>query len=250
MMSGAGPLAGRVALVTGSAYGIGRGCAVALAGAGAKVAVNYRKSAPEAAETVRRIEAAGGTAKAFQADVTRAADAADLVARVRRDLGPVAILVNNVGEYIEKTLEQTTGEDFQQMFRSNVDPVFLCTQAVLPDMRAARFGRIVNVTFSVLDTRPAARVMGAYTAAKAAALSLTRTYAAEEVANGITVNAVAPGVIDNGHFDDDQDDWIKLMPLGRFGRPDEIGRAVVFFADPGSEYITGTQLCVAGGYGF
>jgi len=239
-----------VALVTGGAHGIGRGSAIALARAGATVAVNFRRSAAEAAETVRRIEADGGAAKAFQADVTRAADAADLVARVRQELGPAAILVNNVGEYVEKTLDQTTGEDYQHMFRSNVDPVYLCTQAVLPDMRAARFGRIINVTFSVLDTRPAARVMGAYTAAKAAALSLTRTYAAEEVGNGITVNAVAPGVIDNGHFDDDQSEWIKLMPLGRFGRPDEIGRAVVFFADPASEYITGTQLCVAGGYGF
>jgi 3-oxoacyl-[acyl-carrier protein] reductase len=246
----AGPLAGKVALVTGSAMGIGRGCALGLAAAGARVAVNYRKSATDAAETLRRIETAGGTAGLFQADVTRAAEATDLVARVRRELGPVAILVNNVGEYVEKPLETTSEAEFDRMFRSNVDTVFFCARAALPDMRRARFGRIVNITFSVLDTRPSARVMGAYTAAKAAVLSLTRTYAAEEIGHGITVNAVAPGVIDNGHFGDDADDeWIKEMPLGRFGRTDEIARAVVFLADPASEYITGEQITVAGGYG-
>src|SRR5712675_396150 len=100
--SAARPLAGRVALVTGGATGIGRGCAVGLAEAGARVAVNYRKSALDAAETLRRIEAVGGTARLFEADVTRAADVGRLVTRVERELGSIAILINNVGEYIEK----------------------------------------------------------------------------------------------------------------------------------------------------
>jgi 3-oxoacyl-[acyl-carrier protein] reductase len=117
-------------------------------------------------------------------------------------------------------------------------------------MRRERFGRIINFTFSVLDTRPSARAMGAYAAAKAAVLSLTRTFAAEEIGNAITVNAFAPGVIvDNEHIGDVPGGWIKEMPLGRFGRTSEIARTVLFLADPASEYITGEQITVAGGYG-
>ncbi len=235
----------RVALVTGGSRGIGQAIAVSLAEAGAAVAVNYREKAAEARNMVETIRRAGGRAMAVGADVSRAAEVAAMVAAVESELGPVDVLVNNAGIGLVRTVDELTEEDFDRTIAVNLKSVFLCTQAVVPGMRARRWGRIVNISSGA--ARGAGGVGPHYNASKAGMEGMTRGYAARLVKDGITVNAVAPSLI--------QTDMVSAVassaariPLGRFGTPEECAQVVMMLV--GNAYMTGQTVALSGGLSF
>jgi 3-oxoacyl-[acyl-carrier protein] reductase len=187
-------LKNRVALVTGGSRGIGKAIALALAKAGATVAVNYRERSQEAESVVEAIHQSEGKAAAFAADVSVAGAVQSMIAAVESRLGAINVLVNNAGMAVARGLDEITEEDFDRAIAVNLKSAFLCTQAVLPGMRARRWGRIVNI--SSIAARGAGSISIAYNASKAGLEGLTRGYAARLASEGVTVNAVAPGLID------------------------------------------------------
>jgi 3-oxoacyl-[acyl-carrier protein] reductase len=239
-------LAGRVALVTGGSRGLGAAICVALARAGADVAINFLSNANGAEATRRDVEAAGRRATAIQADVSRAAQAQRLVAEVERALGPVGILVNNAGMIRPQKLEDIREADWDEVVDVNLKSAFLCTQAVLPAMRAARWGRIVNV--SSLAAQVGGLVGPHYSAAKAGMLGLTHAYATMLIKEGITVNAVAPALVETDMVRNNPAARPELVPVGRFGTPEEFADVVVVLLRTG--YVTGQTYNVNGGMYF
>ena len=212
-------LSGHIALVTGGSRGIGAAIAIALAEAGAAVAVNYRKRAGDAEAVVADIRDMGGRAIAIAADVSQSTSVASMVAEATSELGPIDILVNNAGIAIVRGIDDLTESDFDRVITVNLKSAFLCTQAVLPAMRARKWGRIVNISSG------AARGGGAigvhYNASKAGMEGLTRGYAARLVKEGITVNAVAPSLIETDMMRG-RPELASRIPLGRFGSPEEV----------------------------
>src|SRR3954451_18242379 len=188
------PLTGRVALVTGGSRGIGAAIALDLAEAGAAVGINYRSSSVEAQAVADAIDKNSGRAITIQADVSDSGAVADMVRRVSQRLGPIDILINNAGIALIRGIDDLTEADFDETISVNLKSAFLCTQAVLPHMRAQRWGRIVNISSGA--ARGAGGVGVHYNASKAGMEGLTRGYAARLVKEGITVNAVAPSLIE------------------------------------------------------
>ncbi len=247
-----GQLSAKIALVTGSAWGIGRATALALAAEGAHVIVNYRTSQAAALAVADEIRRRGVRSVALEADVSTPEGARHLIAEGTRAIGPPDIVVNNVGDFLLKTVAETTTAEWRSLFASNVDSVFLVSRCALPHMRTERWGRIVNLTFSPSDRLGAQPRTAAYAAAKAAVLSFTKSLAAEEAGSGVTVNAVGPGLVDTGPERIDEETrrrLLKASPLGRLARPEEVARAVVFLCHPDSSFITGAQLSLSGAWG-
>ena len=185
-----GSLHGHIALVTGGSRGIGAAIVRSLAEAGATVAVNFHERAREADTLVKAISEAGGHAIAIAADVSQSDAVTQMVQRVKSDLGPIDILINNAGIAIPRGLDDLSEADFDQTIAVNLKSVFLCTQAALPMMRTKKWGRIVNISSGA--ARGAGSIGPHYNASKAGIEGLTRGYAARLVKEGITVNAVAP----------------------------------------------------------
>jgi 3-oxoacyl-[acyl-carrier protein] reductase len=243
------PLTGRVALVTGGAHAIGRACAVALARAGCAVAVQYRIRAGEADETASLCERESGRAASVQADIGRAEDVERMWVDITAALGAPTVLVHAAGTTLGRTLGETAPGEWRTALASNLDAAFYCMRAVLPAMRAAGFGRIVSLTLAPADQLSALPGHGAFAAARAALLSLTRTLAAEEVAHGITANSVGPGLTDDPDLPEDlRATMLAAAPLGRLARAEEVARVVAFLASPASGQITGTHVKVGGGW--
>ena len=240
------PFTSRTALVTGASRGIGKAIALALAASGARVAVNYRERKSDAEDTVFAVRRTGGDSAAFAADVTDARAVGAMVIEIEKALGPIDILVNNAGVALRRSLDEITEADFDLTIATNLKSAFLCTQAVWPGMRARGWGRIVNISSG------AARGAGAfgvhYNASKAGMEGLTRGYAARLVKHGITVNAVAPSLIDTEMIAAMRAESAGRIPLGRLGTPDEIAAAVVMVA--GNAYMTGQTVAVNGGLSF
>jgi len=237
-------LSNRVALVTGGSRGIGRAIALALGRAGAAVAVNYRDRQSQAAETVKAIKAAGRRAIAIRADVSSRPDVEAMVREVEAELGAIDVLVNNAGIATTRGLDDLTEEDFDRTIAVNLKSVFLCTAAVLPGMRARRWGRIVNI--SSVAARGPGGIGVHYNASKAGVEGLTRGYAARLAAEGITVNAIAPGLVDTEMAAPlKQAGFAARVPIGRFGEADEIGQAALMLIGKG--FITGHTLSANGG---
>ena len=239
-------LTARIALVTGASRGIGEAIAIALAEAGADVAVNYRQRRDEAEATVAAVRRAGGKSEAFGADVSDAPAVTALVRNIEKALGPVDILVNNAGIALRRSLEEMTEADFDQTIAINLKSAFLCTQAVWPGMQARGWGRIVNISSG------AARGAGGfgvhYNASKAGMEGLTRGYAARLVKHGITVNAVAPSLIDTDMIASRREESAARIPLGRLGTAEEIAATVLMVAS--NAYMTGQTVAVNGGLNF
>jgi 3-oxoacyl-[acyl-carrier protein] reductase len=239
-------LAGKVALVTGGSRGIGRAIAISLAEAGAAVAVNYREKAGEAASVVETITKSGGRAMAVRADVSQSKAVADMVAAVAAELGPVDVLVNNAGVGLVRGVDDLTEADFDLTIAVNLKSAFLCTQAVLPGMRAKKWGRIVNISSGA--ARGAGGVGPHYNASKAGLEGLTRGYAARLVKEGITVNAVAPSLIETDMVRQGLASAASRIPLGRFGTSEECAQVVMMLI--GNAYMTGQTVALSGGLSF
>lgn len=242
-------LANRVAIVTGASGGIGRAIATALAAEGAAVVVNYARNAQAAEELVKHLTEAGGQAMAVQADISTSEGADGLVKAAIERFGKVDILVNNAGITRDTLLMRMKEEDWDAVLDTNLKGVFLCTKAVSRSMMKARYGRIINIgSVSGLLGVPG---QANYSAAKAGLIGLTRSVAREIGSRSITVNCVVPGAIDAGMLhelsDEQRENYLKQIPLERFGRPEDVAAAVVFLAGPGAEYITGQTLAVDGG---
>jgi 3-oxoacyl-[acyl-carrier protein] reductase len=236
---------GRTALVTGASRGIGAAIAMALAEAGAAVAVNYRERADEADAVVAKIREFGGRATGIAADVSQAADVANMVDLAGSALGPIDILVNNAGLAIVRGIDDLTENDFDLTIAVNLKSAFLCTQAVLPAMRAKQWGRIVNISSGA--ARGAGAIGVHYNASKAGMEGLTRGYAARLVKEGITVNAVAPSLIETDMMRG-RSDLARNIPLGRLGQPNEVAQAVLMVL--GNDYMTGQTIILNGGMAF
>jgi 3-oxoacyl-[acyl-carrier protein] reductase len=239
-------LTGRVALVTGASRGIGRAIALALAEAGADIAVNYAARAEEAETVAGLVRRSGRRAVVVRADVSDSVQVAAMMAEINHALGPVDLLVNNAGVAITRGLDELTEAEFDRTIAVNLKSVFLCTQAVTGHMRAQKWGRIVNISSG------AARGTGAigvhYNASKAGMEGLTRGYAARLVRDGITVNAVAPSLIDTDMIGARRDELAPRIPLGRMGTAAEVAQAVLMVI--GNDYMTGQTIQVNGGMHF
>ncbi|HTD27347.1 MAG TPA: 3-oxoacyl-[acyl-carrier-protein] reductase [Candidatus Elarobacter sp.] len=246
-MSGA--LTGQVALVTGGSRGIGRAIALRLAAAGATAVVNFRENSAAAEETVGLIAAAGGRSSTSRFDVGDAEAVRVGVQNIVDEHGRLDLLVNNAGVSVDALLLRLKEEDWERVLRTNLTGVFHCTKAAVRAMVRARYGRIVNLTSVVAEMGNAGQA--AYAAAKAGVIGLTKSLAREVAARGITVNAVAPGLVETdmtaGLDDRQRSFYTNVIPAGRIATPEDVAAAVAFLASPEAGYITGQVLHVNGG---
>ncbi len=242
-------LTGRVAIVTGGGRGIGRAIATALAGAGAVVVINYRGNSAAAEETVAAITAAGGSARAAQADVGLAADVERLFKSTLDAHGRVDILVNNAGITRDTLLLRMKEDDFDQVIATNLRGVFLCTKAAFRPMSKQRGGRIINIS-SVIGLIGNAGQAN-YAAAKAGIIGFTKSTAREMAPRNITVNAIAPGFIETEMTEvlgeETRKAILESIPLGRLGQPEEVAALACFLASDAAAYITGQTFAIDGG---
>jgi 3-oxoacyl-[acyl-carrier protein] reductase len=241
----------RVAFVTGASRGIGRACAIALAEAGNRVAFCYSSDEDRAKETRGAVEATGVDALAVCADVRDATAVDRAFGEIEDTLGPVELLVNNAGVNHDGLVARMTDEQWQSVVDTNLTGAFHTIRRAAPRMMRARWGRIVNVS-SVVGQRGGPGQAN-YAAAKAGLLGLTRSVAQELAPRNVTCNVVAPGPIVTAMTEDLSEEWqVKAqesVPLGRFGRPEEVGAVVAFLCSDPAGYVTGALVPVDGGLG-
>lgn len=236
---------GGCALVTGASRGIGAAIAAELAGAGWPVAVNYRADRDGAEAIVERLREVGGAACAIRADVSDPAAIDRLIGEAEEELGNVLVLVNNAGLTADGLSMRLTDEDWDRVLQTNLSAAFRLTRRAVGPMMRARYGRIVNVA-SVVGVRANAGQAN-YAASKAGLIAFTRTVAVEVARRGVTVNAVAPGLIDTEMTAGISAGLAEAIPARRAGTPEEVAACVGFLASDAASYVTGTTLTVDGG---
>jgi 3-oxoacyl-[acyl-carrier protein] reductase len=242
-------LQGKVALVTGASRGLGKAIAIELGKRGAKVAVNYAKSADGANEAVAAIQAAGSEAVALQADVSDFKAATDLIKATIEKFGRLDILVNNAGTTRDMLIMMMPEDDWDFVIKTNLKSAYNCSKVALKTMTRQRSGRIINIS-SVSGVMGNAGQSN-YSASKAGLIGFTKSLAREVASRNITVNAIAPGFVPTDLTsnipENMKEESKKLIPLGRWGSAEEVAYAVAFFASDEAAYITGQTLNVDGG---
>ena len=240
-------LRGKVAVVTGGGSGIGRAIALQLAKDGAALSVwDLNRAAAE--ETIAMIKSAGGRAIACAIDASAEEDIAEAAARTRAELGPVTILINNAGITGFCAFRDITVETWDRMIAVNLRGPFLCTRAIVPDMLAAGWGRIVNISSS--STQTGASHMAHYVASKGGVIGFTKALAIEFAAKGITVNNIPPGFVDTPMLRASPinvDAVAAVAPMKRPGKPEDIAAACSYLVSEAANYVTGHTLSVNGG---
>jgi 3-oxoacyl-[acyl-carrier protein] reductase len=239
----------RIALVTGSGRGIGRAVAFALARRGSAIAINYSRSETAAKETAEQIVSWGGECRIFQADVSKSDEVRGLFQRIKSDLGPVSILVNNAGITRDAILVRMKDEDWREVLSLNLEAAFLCTREAVREMARARWGRVINVSSVVgLIGNPG---QANYCASKAGLLGLTKSVAREYGMRGVTANAVAPGWIETDMTaslkPEIREAMLKSVPAARPGLPEDVASVVAFLASDEASYVNGQTIAVDGG---
>lgn len=242
-------LNGQVALVTGASRGIGRAIALALSQAGAYVVINYRGNQQAAESTLEELNGKGGRGELCQFDVSIETQVDAAVKKIVDRQGKVDILVNNAGMTVDNLLIRVKSEDWDQVIGTNLRGTVLCTKSVCRVMIRQRYGRIVNLSSVVGQTGNVGQSV--YAAAKAGILGFTKSMARELAPRGITVNAVAPGFIETemtaSLAPQHQEEFLRSIPLGRFGRSEEVAQLVGFLVGSEAAYITGQVIGINGG---
>jgi len=241
-------LEGRVALVTGASRGLGRAIAIKLAEEGAKVALNYRSGELEARKVADEIAAKGGTAFILHGDVSKKEDARAIVGKTIEHFGRIDILVNNAGITRDKSLKKLTDEDWTEVIAVNLNSVYYTTSAAMKIMCDQKFGRIVNISSFVGQAGNFGQTN--YSASKGGIIAFTKSAAIELAKYNVTVNAIAPGFTETDMLakvaGPVREQILAKIPMGRFGQPEDIAKAVAFVCTDG-DYITGQQINVNGG---
>ena len=242
-------LTGKCAVVTGASRGIGRAIALELASQGAKVVVNYSGNIQKAEQVVEEIKANGGEAIAVQANVADGESVKQLMKTAIDTYGSLDVLVNNAGITRDNLLMRMKDDEWDDVINTNLKGVFLCTKAVTRQMMKQRAGRIINISSIVgIAGNPG---QANYVAAKAGVIGLTKTTAQELASRNILVNAIAPGFITtemtDGLPEELKEIMLKQIPLAKLGQPEDIAKAVAFFASENANYITGQTLQIDGG---
>jgi acetoacetyl-CoA reductase len=243
-----GTLQEAVAVVTGASRGLGRAIAEEVGRGGAKVVINYSRSKEPAEELVGQISENGGEAIAVQADVSDPDQAQSLIDRTIEEFNRIDVLVNNAGINVDRTLRKLSVEDWDKVIQVDLNSAFYTVHAALPHMMEQGGGKIINMSSFVGEAGNIGQAN--YSAAKAGLLGFTKTAAKELARYGITVNSICPGFIETEMVasipDEQREKLLKTVPLGRFGQPEEIARAVRFLVEDG-DYITGQALDINGG---
>jgi acetoacetyl-CoA reductase len=242
-------LEGRTALVTGASRGLGRAIALALANDGAKVALNYRSGEQQCREVADQISSScGGTSLLLRGDVSVKDEARSLIASVLEQWGQIDILVNNAGITRDRSMRKLTDEDWTEVIATNLNSVYYCTSAALKPMIDRKYGRIVNISSFVGQAGNFGQAN--YSASKGGVIAFTKSVAIEVAKYNVTVNAIAPGFTETDMLakvaPDVRQQILTKIPMGRFGKPEDIARAVAFLCAEG-DYITGQQINVNGG---
>lgn len=246
-------LNGHIALVTGGLCGIGKACALRLAQEGARVAINGKRKIHESDEIINAIQQCGSEAIYVHGDVSKKTDVDRMFILIQEKLGSVDILVNNAGIFDDEYINgwSLTEDKWDAMQAVNLKGVFLCCATAIPNMITAGWGRIINISSTSGISGGTSGVH--YAASKGGVIALTKSFASETAAMGITVNSVAPSkiatkMLDNAIKPDDVEKIKRKIPMGRFGQAEEIAEAVLYFAQPKAAFTTGQVLVISGGY--
>lgn len=245
----------RCILVTGSSRGIGETIALTLAKYGANIAVNYvddkeRKNFHDAMKVVEKIASYGKEAAAFESDVSDFESVFRMVKEIEKGLGKIDILINNAAIVQDKTLRKMSREEWDSVIEVNLTGVFNCSRAVIEGMIESKWGRIVNI--SSISGQIGFFGQTNYAAAKAGVMGFTKSLAREVAAKNITVNAIAPGIVETDMADqipeDSRQKFLEQIPMGRFAQPEEIAELVAFLISNKANYITGQTIHINGGW--